>query len=120
LTNVWGGCTKSKFTLKSIKKTETITLSRAGGGGRLLTRRGRSLAPPPKGGVIILLLDLDDCKQEWRPHIRKDVEVIDVEGGKKGYKVDLLINMCRGIEYKGTFKETTQTTLETREIMEGA
>jgi len=53
---------------------------------------------------------LDYCKQAWRPHLRKDIDVIE----RVQRRATRLIDKCRGFEYGERLTLTKLTTLETR------
>ena len=53
---------------------------------------------------------LDYCSPAWRPHLKKDLEVLE----KVQRRATKLMGECSGLEYPARLKECRLTTLETR------
>ena len=55
---------------------------------------------------------LDYCTQAWRPHLQKDIDVLE----KVQRRATKMIKECKGMEYAERLKVTKLTTLKTRRI----
>ena len=55
---------------------------------------------------------LDSCVQAWRPHLKKDIEVLE----KVQRRATRMVDGYRGMEYEERLKRIGLTTLELRKI----
>ena len=53
---------------------------------------------------------LDYCVQAWRPHLRKDIELLE----KVQRRTTRLIDVCKGKEYEDRLRMVRLTSLEKR------
>jgi ribonucleases P/MRP protein subunit RPP40 len=55
---------------------------------------------------------LDYCVQAWRPHLQKDIDLLE----RVQRRVTRMIQSCKGLEYEDRLKKLELTTLETRRL----